>query len=119
MVTYMTEVSFTDFMQREKQRLAKCCEEIDAQFELLTRERQTLVQIAEAIDAMQLLYDKTGKSIDHALDMRDTLSDHLNEVRRAAELRKARAAEAEIQPAAPEQQQHMGWTQKSRFSSEF
>ena len=117
MVTYMTEVSFAEFMQREKQRLAKCCEEIDAQFELLTRERQTLMQIAEAIDAMQLLYDKTGKSIDEALDMRDHLSGHLGEVRRAAQLRQARSAEPDRY--ASEHDQHMGWTEKSRFSSEF
>ncbi len=117
MVTYMTEVSFAEFMQREKQRLAKCCEEIDAQFELLTRERQTLMQIAEAIDAMQVLYDKTGKSIDDALDMRDHLSGHLGDVRRAAELRKARAAGPEHHASRPDQ--HMGWTEKSRYSSEF
>ncbi len=117
MVTNMTEVSFAQFMQREKQRLSKCCEEIDAQFELLTRERQTLTQIAEAIDAMQLLYDKTGQTIDQALDMRDHLSDHLSEVRKAADQRKARAVRQNHDTA--EGEQHVGWAQKNRYSSEF
>ena len=116
MVIYLTEVSFAQFMQREKQRLEKCCEEIDAQFDLLTRERQTLTQIAEAIDAMQLLYDKTGQTIDEALDMRDHLSDHLSDVRKAADIRKAQAIEQEHHAGGNEQ--HMGWTQKSRYSSE-
>ena len=117
MVTNMTEVSFAQFMQREKQRLAQCYAEIDAQFDLLTRERQTLTQIAEAIDAMQLLYDKTGQSIDEALDMRQNLSEHLSEVRKAADLRKARSAEQSYHSAGDDQ--HMGWVQKSRYSSEF
>lgn len=114
MVTYMTEVSFAQFMQREKQRLAKCCDEIDAQFELLTRERQTLTQIAEAIDAMQLLYDKTGQTIDEALDMRQNLSDHLSEVRKAADMRNARAVEPDFQSSSTDQ--HMGWVERSRRS---
>ena len=113
----MTEVSFAQFMQREKQRLAKCCEEIDAQFDLLTRERQTLTQIAEAIDAMQLLYDKTGQTIDEALDMRQNLSDHLSEVRKAADLRKARTVEQDFHSSGSDQ--HLGWVERSRRSSEF
>ncbi|MEM8685995.1 MAG: hypothetical protein AAGF81_01610 [Pseudomonadota bacterium] len=114
----MTEASFTQFMQLEKQRLAKCCEEIDAQFELLTRERQTLVQIAEAIDAMQVLYDKTGKTIDDALDMRSQLSDHLSEVRKAAALRQ-QAPAAEAQAPLADLDQHVGWVPRNRYSSEF
>ena len=117
MVTYMTEVSFTEFMQREKQRLNKCCEEIDAQFDLLTRERQTLMQIAEAIDAMQVLYNKTGQSIDEALDMRQNLSAHLGQVRRAAQTQRTLPPEPDFEAA--ETGQHMGWVQKNRYSSEY
>ncbi len=114
----MTEASFTQFMQLEKQRLAKCCEEIDAQFELLTRERQTLVQIAEAIDAMQVLYDKTGKTIDDALVMRTQLSDHLSEVRKAAALRQ-QAPVAEASAPLSDHDQHVGWVPRNRYSSEY
>lgn len=117
MVIYMTEVSFAQFMQREKQRLAKCCDEIDAQFDLLTRERQTLTQIAEAIDSMQQLYDKTGQTIDDALDMRQDLSDHLSDVRKAADMRRADVREPQFHSANTDQ--HMGWTEKSRYSSEY
>ncbi len=117
MVIYMTEVSFAQFMQREKQRLAKCCDEIDAQFDLLTRERQTLTQIAEAIDSMQQLYDKTGQTIDDALDMRQNLSDHLRDVRKAADTRRAEVHEPQFRTASSGQ--HMGWTEKSRYSSEY
>ena len=117
MVIYMTEVSFAQFMQREKQRLKKCCDEIDAQFDLLTRERQTLTQIAEAIDSMQLLYDKTGQTIDEALDMRQHLSDHLSDVRKTAAARKAQAMGQDDHSAGSEQ--HLGWAEKSRKSSEF
>lgn len=117
MVTYMTEVSFTEFMQREKQRLKTCCDEIDAQFELLTRERQTLVQIAEAIESMQQLYDKTGQTIDEALDMRQNLSAHLSDVRKTATLRQAQVPQAEYRAASGGQ--HMGWVERSRYSSEY
>ncbi len=117
MVTDMTEMSFAQFMQLEKQRLEKCCEEIDAQFELLTRERQTLVQIAEAIDSMQLLYDKTGQTIDEALDMREQLTHHLSDVRQSVQTQRARAMPQTHYAEATDQ--HMGWAQKSRYSSEF
>ena len=114
----MTEVSFTQFMQLEKQRLAKCCEEIDAQFELLTRERQTLVQIAEAIDAMQVLYYNTGKTIDDALDMRSQLTDHLSDVRKAAAVRQ-QAPAPELHEPFGGSDQHVGWAPRSRYSSEY
>lgn len=119
MVIHMTEVSFAEFMQREKQRLKTCCDEIDAQFELLTRERQTLVQIAEAIDSMQQLYDKTGQTIDEALDMRQNLSDHLNEVRQNTARPQHTEAPAPEYRVASSGGRHMGWVEKSRYSSEY
>ena len=76
----MSEPSFAQFMNDEKQRIRDRCAQIDELFEALEHEKKALIKISDGLDSMAALYEETGQSLEaaHAVSMKhaDPFSSH-------------------------------------------